>query len=124
MHLGDGILVAQGQVALTTVETILMNSHKDTGSTGLRGTLLSQSVNLSTLINPVELENSHLNLLAFMGDLLGGGVHLLLLLFGTTAEAKYQVESGFLLDVVIPEGAAVFQLFARKDQTLLVGWDA
>ena len=28
------------------------------------------------------------------------------------------------LDVVVGQGAAIFQLFARKNQTLLVWWDA
>lgn len=34
------------------------------------------------------------------------------------------MESGFLLDVVVGEGAAVFELLAGEDQALLVGWDA
>jgi hypothetical protein len=33
------------------------------------------------------------------------------------------MECRFLLDVVIGEGAIVFQLLARKNQTLLVRWD-
>ncbi|KAM0937083.1 hypothetical protein DsansV1_C26g0195431 [Dioscorea sansibarensis] len=40
-----------------------------------------------------------------------------------TTEAEHQVESGLLLDVVISEvgkGAAVLQLLAGEDQTLLV----
>ena len=34
------------------------------------------------------------------------------------------MESGLLLDVVIGERAAVFELLAGEDQALLVGWDA
>jgi len=30
----------------------------------------------------------------------------------------------FLLNVVVREGAAVLELFAGKNQTLLIGWDA
>ena len=30
----------------------------------------------------------------------------------------------FLLDVVIAQGAAIFELFAREDEALLVGGDA
>jgi hypothetical protein len=37
-----------------------------------------------------------------------------------TTETKYKVESGFFLDVVIREGTAIFELFASKNQTLLV----
>ena len=40
-----------------------------------------------------------------------------------TSQAKHQVEGGLLLDVVIRKGAAILQLLARKDQTLLVRWD-
>ena len=36
-----------------------------------------------------------------------------------TTEAKHQVKCG-LLDVVVRQGAAVLQLLASKDQTLLV----
>lgn len=34
------------------------------------------------------------------------------------------MESGFLLDVVIGEGAAIFKLFTSEDQALLVGRDS
>ncbi len=34
------------------------------------------------------------------------------------------MEGGLLLDVVVREGAAIFQLLASKDQTLLVRRDA
>ena len=34
------------------------------------------------------------------------------------------MESGFLLDVVVGEGAAVFELLAREDETLLVWGNA
>ena len=34
------------------------------------------------------------------------------------------MEGRFFLDVVVGEGAAVFELFTGEDQELLVGWDA
>ena len=34
------------------------------------------------------------------------------------------MEGGLLLDVVVRQGAAVLQLLAREDETLLVGGDA
>ena len=40
-----------------------------------------------------------------------------------TSQSKNQVESGFLLNVVVREGSTVFQLFASKDESLLVRWD-
>ena len=42
----------------------------------------------------------------------------------TSTEAKDQVKGGLLLDVVIAERAAILQLLAGKDETLLVGRDA
>ena len=34
------------------------------------------------------------------------------------------MESGLLLDVVVGEGSAVFELLSSEDETLLIGWDA
>ena len=41
-----------------------------------------------------------------------------------TSEAENQVESGLLLDVVVGEGSAVFELLASEDETLLIWGDA
>jgi hypothetical protein len=41
----------------------------------------------------------------------------------TSSESEDQMESGFLLDVIIAEGSAIFQLFASKDESLLIGGD-
>ena len=41
-----------------------------------------------------------------------------------TSQAQHQVKSGFLLNVIIRERAAVLKLLAGKDQPLLVRWDA
>lgn len=59
-----------------------------------------------------------------MLNLLGGRVHLLLALLGTTAQTKDKVEGRFFLNIVVGKGTAIFQLLAGEDQTLLVGWDA
>ena len=42
----------------------------------------------------------------------------------TAAKAEHEVEGRLLLDVVIREGAAVLELLAREDETLLVRGDA
>jgi len=39
-------------------------------------------------------------------------------------QAQHQVQGGLLLNVVVCQGAAVLQLLAGKDETLLVGRDA
>lgn len=58
-----------------------------------------------------------------VGGLFGGGVILLLAFLGTTTKAEDQVKGGFLLDVVVTQGAAIFQLLTSEDQTLLIGGD-
>ena len=40
-----------------------------------------------------------------------------------TTEAEHQVEGGLLLDIVVAEGAAVFELLASEDKALLVWGD-
>merc|ERR1712042_281168 len=42
----------------------------------------------------------------------------------TSSQSKYQMQSRLLLDVVVREGAAIFKLFASKDQPLLVWGNA
>jgi len=41
-----------------------------------------------------------------------------------TSQTKDEVKGRLLLDVVVTEGATIFQLLAGKDQTLLVWWNA
>jgi len=57
-------------------------------------------------------------------DLLGLGVDLLFALFSAPAETQDQVERGFFLDIVVAEGSSVFELFAGKDEALLIRGDA
>ncbi|ORX81402.1 hypothetical protein K493DRAFT_94900 [Basidiobolus meristosporus CBS 931.73] len=110
-----------GETALAAVLTVMMPGHEDT-STALGGrTFASETGDLTVLVDLVVLENSQLDLLVLVLDLLGGGVSLLLSLLGTTTKTKNQVEGGLLLDVVVGEGAAIFELLASEDQTLLIG---
>lgn len=39
----------------------------------------------------------------------------------TSTQSEHQVQSGLLLDVIVGKGASIFELLARKDQTLLIG---
>lgn len=59
-----------------------------------------------------------------MLDALGGGVGLLLALLSTTTKTKDEMKGGLLLNVIIAESAAVFELLSGKDQTLLVWGNA
>jgi hypothetical protein len=103
----------------------LSPSNKDQGGKTYLGgrTFTAETLDLAIAINLVVLEHSELGLLALVLDLLGSGVDLLLALLTTTTEAEDQVKSGLLLDVVVGEGAAVFELLSGEDQTLLVGGD-
>jgi len=42
----------------------------------------------------------------------------------TTSKSEDQVEGGFLLDVVVRQGSAVFELLASEDESLLIGGNA
>merc|ERR1719336_1454646 len=42
----------------------------------------------------------------------------------TTTKAEDKVEGGFLLDVVIREGPAIFQLLSSENEALLLRWNA
>ncbi|QHO59308.1 uncharacterized protein DS421_3g98070 [Arachis hypogaea] len=86
--------------------------------------LLPKPLNLTTVIDLIELKDGELHLLMLVLDLLRLGVGLLLPLLGATAEAEDKVEGGFLLDVVVGEGATILELLAGEDETLLVRWDA
>ena len=88
------------------------------------GALAAETLDLAIAINLVVLEHSELGLLALVLDLLGCGVDLLLPLLATTTQAEHQVESGLLLDVVVGEGAAILELLAGEDETLLVRGNA
>jgi hypothetical protein len=112
-------------VALAAVLTVGVGGHEDTGAAGAALALTTKASDLAIAVNLVELEGSHLDLLALVLDLLGGGVVLLLALLAThtTAKAEDKVEGGLLLNVVVREGAAVLELLASEDKTLLVGRD-
>ena len=86
--------------------------------------LSAKTLDLSITVDLVVLENRQLGLLALVLDLLGGSVDLLLALLGTSTQTEDEMEGRLLLDVVVREGAAVFELLAGEDQALLVGRDA
>ena len=59
------------------------------------------------VVDLVEFEDGHLDLLADVSFTFGLGVNLLLPLLTPTTKAENQVESGLLLDVVVGQGAAI-----------------
>jgi len=42
----------------------------------------------------------------------------------TTTESEHEMESGFLLDVIVRESSSVFELLSSEDESLLIGWDS
>merc|ERR1712230_151881 len=118
-------LVDVGEAAATAGLAVLVGGHEDTGAAGLGGALATETLDLAVRVDAVVLEDCHLDRLALVLDLLRGGVRLLLALLGhTTAQAEDEVEGRLLLDVVVRKSAAVLELLAGKDETLLVGGDA
>merc|ERR1719334_1090597 len=41
----------------------------------------------------------------------------------TSSQSQYKVEGRLLLDVVVRQSSAIFQLLSSKDQSLLIRWD-
>ena len=111
------------QVTLTTVLSVTVVGHEDTGTTGLSWTLSSESLNLTILVNLVVSQDSEFDLFVLVFDLLWSGVDFFLSLLTTTSQSENQVKSGLLLDVVVRQSSTILQLLTGKDQSLLVWWD-
>ena len=73
-----------GQVATSTVLAVVHGSHEDTSTALGSGALAAKALDLAVTVDLVVLKDSELGLLALVLDLLGGGVHLLLALLGST----------------------------------------
>ena len=107
-------------MALSTVLTVGVKTEEDAGTTFGRGALATQSLDLAIAVNLVVAQDTHLDLLPLVLDLLGCRVVLLLPLLGSSAETKDEVKGRLLLDVVVRERTTVLELLSSKDQALLV----
>ena len=106
-------LGSEGRVTLTTVQSAAtVVGQEDTSTTVW--TFLSQLGNLTFIVNLVVVQDSQLNLLVLVLDLLWGGVNLLLSLLTTTSQSQDQVKGRFLLDVVVRQSSTIFQLLTSK----------
>lgn len=108
-------------MALTTVLSVTHVSHEDTDTTVW--TLSSQLSDLSVAVDLVVVQDSQLDVLVLVLDLLWGSVSFLLLLL-TTSQSQNQVKGGLLLNVVVRQSSAVLQLLTSKDQSLLIRWNS
>ena len=119
----SSLVLHVGQTALSAVVSVEVLGHKYTRSAFVLWALLAGSLDFSVIINFVELQYGKLNSLVLVLDLLWLGVVLLLSFLTSTTKTQYQVQSCLLLDVVVTQCAAIFQLFSGEDQTLLIRWD-
>lgn len=111
---------AVSQTTLATVMSVKMASHENSSTTLIRWTLSTKATNFAIFIHLIVLQHSQLNLLSLMLILLGSGVGLLLPLLSTTTKSQHKMKGGLLLDVVVRQSTAIFQLLTSKDQPLLV----
>jgi hypothetical protein len=81
-------------------------------------TLLLAAVDGLDVQTSVALAADHLIAVRCAGEGGQGGLD------EATAQAQDEVERGLFLDVVVRQGAAVFQLLSCEDQALLIGRDA
>jgi hypothetical protein len=116
------VIIQKGGSGLSAVVTIMVLRHEASNS-GNR-TVFSQTGYLAIRLNPVVLESLQGDGLIHTLGLLGLGVDLLFALLTSSTEPQDQVKSRFLLDIVITQSAAIFQLLSGKDQTLLIRRDS
>merc|ERR1719393_114823 len=119
-----GLVEHVGKTALAAVLAIEVGGHEDSSTALLGRTLTAQTVDLAVVIHLVVLEDSELDLPVLVLNLLGGGVVLLLPLFGTSPQPEDKVKSRLLLDVVVGQSPTILQLLASEDQPLLVRRDS
>merc|ERR1712072_551560 len=105
------VLEHVGEGALAAVLTVEVLGHEDTGTTVGVGALTTHASHLVGGIHLVVLEHMKFDL-------------LLLTLLTTSTETEHKVQGGLLLDVVVLESAAILELLAGEDETLLVRGDA
>lgn len=110
--------------ALAASVAIVVTSHEHSSAARFLRAFFSQTGHLARTVHLVKLQCRQLNRLVLVGNLLGGSVHFLLALLATTSQSQHQVQSRFLLNIVIGQRSAVFQLLSGKNQTLLIRGNA
>ena len=111
------------QMTFAAVLTIKMVCHEYASAAALIWTLSSQSGDFTVFVYFVIFQYSQLDLLLLVLNFLWSCVVLLLALTTTTTKAQHEMKGWFFLNIIIRQCSAVFQLFAGKDQTLLIRWD-
>ena len=88
------------------------------------GAVLAKTDDLATILDAVVLEGLEGDGLVDALGLLGLAVDLLLALLAAATKTEDEVEGGLLLDVVVGKSAAVLELLAGEDETLLIRGDS
>ena len=88
------------------------------------GAVLAKTDDFATVLDAVVLEGLEGDGLADALRLLGLAEDLLFALLSAATETEDEVEGGLLLDVVVGKSAAVLELLAGEDETLLIRGDA
>jgi len=108
-------LESEGESTLSTVLTILVGSHVNSGSALLSRALSLHSLDLSVCLDFIVVKDGEFGFLSFLLSLQWGlEVFFLLFLLSSSSESEDQVEGGFLLDVIVSEGSVVLELLSCK----------
>src|SRR5271170_526360 len=115
-------------VTLSTVLSVLVESHENSSPTTFSRTLPLKTLNLAIRINRIIFQRSHLLprvpsvprptkregglLLMFVFDFLGSSILLLLSLFGTTFKTEYQLNGRFLGNIVVYQSVVISIMIA------------
>jgi len=110
-----------GQAAFTAVLAVVMPCHKDAGTASRGGALATETGDLARLVDLVVLEDSQLDLLLLVTDLLGGSVCLLLALLATAEQFNVEVKGSLGHHVVEGESVVILHGLAAITETLQVG---
>lgn len=111
---------AVSQTTLATVMPVKVATHENSSTTFIRRTFPTKSADFAIFIHLIVFQHSQLDLLPLMLVLLWGGVRLLLPFLSATTKSQHEMESGLLLNVVVRQSTAIFQLLTSKDQPLLI----
>lgn len=111
-----------GQMAASTVNSVEVSSHEDTGSA--LGADLAKALNLARVIDLVEFKDAELHLLVLVLLLLWLGVNLLFTLLTTTEEAERDVHLGVVSDTTGSQRGVILKLATSEHHTLLLSGNA
>merc|ERR1719265_312258 len=107
-----------GQVALAAIVAIEVHGHEDTRAAHFMRALPAQACDLVVGVHLVELQNSKLDLLALVLDLLWLCVGLLLALLATTLELQGHEERGLIGHTACSKLLTALKGSTGKDQPL------